>query len=89
MCIRDRGRRLSLEQFLAIVVFAQFAVIIILLASLSSEYQSSTSYKAWVDQNLAPSGFFLSNYIAPILVVILAVATAAFWNSFAERTRIK
>jgi hypothetical protein len=80
---------MSIEKILAAIIFAQYGIMVLLLTALSSEYQSSATYKAWIDSNIAPVGFLLNYYVAPLLGVFVAVLTVIFWDRFAQTARLK
>jgi hypothetical protein len=81
----NNNRQFSLSRLLTIVIYAQYAIIILLLVALSSEYQSSPGFQAWVLANAAPVGYLLNYYIASFLVVIVMVTNFAFHARFAKR----
>ena len=65
MTIIRKTRRLDTTLLIA---FAQFVIIVLLLSSISAEYQSNRNMQDWIAQNAWPVGYLLNGYLASTLV---------------------
>ena len=67
-----------------LVAFAQFVIIVLLLAGISAEYQSNSNMQMWISQNAWPVGYLLNGYLSSTLVGIAiggAVLLLQKWRS--------
>lgn len=67
-----------------LVAFAQFVIIVLLLAGISAEYQSNPNMQMWISQNAWPIGYLLNGYLSSTLVGIAiggAVLLLQKWRS--------
>lgn len=83
------GRMLSFGRTTSVIIYAQFALIVLLLTSLSSEYQSNPFMQQWLFQNAMPLGYVLGDYVGAILVTLVATATALTQKGYLRRNSVR
>ena len=64
----ERGRELKSGR---IIVFIQFAFIVLLVYAHSSEYRSNPYQQTWISENAWPLQYFLNGYLAAGLIGVL------------------
>ncbi len=67
----SRRAGLSISRTANLILYAQSALIVILLAGLSSEYQANFFMQQWISQNASPLAYVLGNYAGAVLATIL------------------
>jgi hypothetical protein len=76
-----------------IVVFLEFLLIVVLVAALSSEYQSNQYQQSWVFANAPWLQYLLNGYMAAALIGILIGAAvllvADIWRSRSRKGGLK
>lgn len=80
---------LSFGRTASLIIYAQFALIILLMASLSSEYQSNPFMEQWLSQNAAPLGYLLSDYLGAILAALVTVVTLLVQWGYGRRHTVQ
>ncbi len=53
------------------VIFAQFAFIVLLLSALSAEYQANPYMQQWISDHAYPVGYLLNGYLAAMLIGVV------------------
>ncbi len=66
-----RGAGLSISRTTSLILYTQSAIILILLAGLSREYQANAFMQQWVSVNASPLAYLLANYAGAILAAIV------------------
>lgn len=54
-----------------VVIYAQFAFIVLLFSALSSEYENNPYMQQWISANAAPIGYLLNGYLAAMLIGVV------------------
>jgi hypothetical protein len=54
-----------------LVVYAQFAFIVLLLSALTAEYQANPYMQQWVSDHAFPLSYFLNGYLAAMLIGVV------------------
>ncbi len=73
MPVVTRRTGFSVARNAYVLIYVEAALIVLLLAALSSEYQANGFMQQWMSQNAAPLGYLLSDYSGAVLVAIVAV----------------
>lgn len=74
------------ERTYGIIMFAQLAITVGLLSTISHEYQSNTFMQQWMSKNAWPLGYLLGGYLGSFLVTA-AGAAALLWKLLLPRLR--
>jgi hypothetical protein len=70
-----------------IILLLEYVVIVALVWALSLEYQSNAYLRAWIEQNAALAGYFLTGYFAAILLGILLAILAVQTDRYLRQRR--
>jgi hypothetical protein len=54
-----------------VVIFAQFAFIVLLLSALSAEYQANPYMQSWIADHASPTAYLLNGYLAAMLIGVV------------------
>jgi hypothetical protein len=54
-----------------LVIYAQFAFIVLLFSALSSEYENNPFMQQWISTNASPVGYLLNGYLAAMLIGVV------------------